>query len=91
MANSTNIALTAPFLVHARPFPAIVVGGLIVGVLDLSYAIAVYSPYRPIRVPQTIASGILGMKSYSGDAALLPDQSAGRSGPANYLGNFSPC
>jgi putative exporter of polyketide antibiotics len=66
MANSTNIGLAAPFLAHARPFPAIVVGGLIVGALDLSYAIAVYSPHRPIRVPQTIASGILGMKSYSG-------------------------
>lgn len=49
-----------------RPFPAIVVGGLIVGVLDLIYAILVYSPHNPILIPQTIASGILGAKSYSG-------------------------
>ena len=48
----------------ARGLPAIIVGGLIVGVLDLVYAIAVYSPHKPIRVPQTIASGILGLKSY---------------------------
>lgn len=48
------------------PFPAIVVGGLIVGVLDLSYAILVYSPHKPILIPQTIASGVLGMRSYNG-------------------------
>lgn len=47
-------------------FLAIIVGGLIVGALDLIYAILVYSPKEPILVPQTIASGILGMKSYSG-------------------------
>ncbi len=51
-----------------RPFPAIIVGGLIVGVLDLTYAILVYSPKEPILIPQTIASGLLGMKSYSGGA-----------------------
>jgi hypothetical protein len=51
-----------------QAFPAIVVGGLIVGVLDLIYATLVYSPYKPILVPQTIASGLLGMKSYSGGA-----------------------
>jgi uncharacterized membrane protein YagU involved in acid resistance len=41
---------------------------LIVGVLDLVYAVAVYTPHQPILVPQTIASGILGEKSYSGGA-----------------------
>jgi uncharacterized membrane protein YagU involved in acid resistance len=66
MANSSNIDLTASSFVHARPFPAIIVGGLIVGVLDLVYAIVVYSPHEPILVPQTIASGILGIKSYGG-------------------------
>jgi len=53
-----------------RPFPAIIVGGLIVGVLDLTYAILVYSPQKPILIPQTIASGVLGMKSYSGGVFL---------------------
>jgi len=53
---------------HSHPFPAIFVGGLIVGVLDLAYAIAVYSPKEPMLVPQTIASGILGVHSYGGGA-----------------------
>jgi uncharacterized membrane protein YagU involved in acid resistance len=51
-----------------RPFLAILVGGVVVGVLDLIYAILVYSPRNPILIPQTIASGVLGMKSYSGGA-----------------------
>ncbi len=51
---------------RTRPVPAILVGGLIVGVLDLTYAVAVYSPQKPILIPQTIASGVLGVGSYSG-------------------------
>ena len=61
-------AIAAPLSTTPRPIPAILVGGLIVGVLDLIYAILVYSPQKPILVPQTIASGLLGMKSYSGGA-----------------------
>ena len=49
-----------------RPIPAIVVGGVIVGILDLVYAILVYSPHDPILVPQTIAGGILGEAAYKG-------------------------
>jgi hypothetical protein len=52
--------------VHPRPFPAIVVGGLIAGMLDLAYAIAVYSPQEPVLIPQFIASGILGPKALNG-------------------------
>ncbi len=48
------------------PVLAILVGGVVVGVLDLIYAILVYSPRNPILIPQTIASGVLGLKSYSG-------------------------
>ena len=48
-----------------RPFPAIIVGGFIVGMLDLVYAILVYSPNKPILIPQTIASGVLGAGSYN--------------------------
>jgi uncharacterized membrane protein YagU involved in acid resistance len=47
-----------------RPVFAISVGGLAVGILDLAYAVVVYSPRHPILVPQTIASGVLGEKSY---------------------------
>ena len=56
-----------------RALPAIVVGGLIAGVLDLTYAILVYSPKNPIRVPQAIATGLLGPDSFNrglGSAAL---------------------
>jgi len=58
--------LRAPSCAHSRPLPAVFVGGLTAGVLDLIYAIAVYSPKQPILIPQTIASGILGVNSYSG-------------------------
>jgi uncharacterized membrane protein YagU involved in acid resistance len=52
---------------------ALVVGGLIAGILDLTYAILVYSPRDPIRIPQAIATGLLGRQSFSlglGSAAL---------------------
>ena len=61
-------AIAAPLSTTPRPFQAILVGGLIVGALDLVYAILVYNPQRPIRIPQAIASGVLGMKSYNGGA-----------------------
>jgi uncharacterized membrane protein YagU involved in acid resistance len=66
MTNSMNGGFAASSFAHPRPFPAIFVGGLIVGVLDLAYAIVVCSPRQPILIPQTIASGILGLKAYSG-------------------------
>jgi uncharacterized membrane protein YagU involved in acid resistance len=66
MATSMNASLVASPSVRPRPVLAIVVGGLIVGAVDLLYAVAVYSPSKPILVPQTIASGILGAKSYQG-------------------------
>jgi uncharacterized membrane protein YagU involved in acid resistance len=50
---------------NARPFQAIFWGGLIVGVLDLAYAIVLYSPKQPILIPQTIASGVLGASAYN--------------------------
>jgi uncharacterized membrane protein YagU involved in acid resistance len=68
MAHTVSSAFAGPLSATPRPFPAIIVGGLIVGVLDLIYAVVVYSPKKPILVPQTIASGVLGMKSYSGGA-----------------------
>ena len=66
MANSVGSAFATSLPMVPRPFPAIFVGGLIVGVVDLLYAIVVYTPHKPVLVPQTIASGILGAKSYSG-------------------------
>jgi len=66
MPDPTTGGSAASSFARPQPFPAIVVGGLIVGVLDLAYAVLVYSPKEPILIPQTIASGILGMKSYDG-------------------------
>jgi hypothetical protein len=66
MADAVRSVKVAASPSRARPLLAIGVGGTIVGVLDLTYAIVVYSPHHPIRIPQTIASGLLGMQSYDG-------------------------
>ena len=60
-----------PLSAKARPLFAVIVGGFIVGVLDLTYAILIYSPRRPILIPQTIASGVLGARSYNGGAPTV--------------------
>jgi hypothetical protein len=64
MADSAHAVFATSLLAYSRPRLAIGVGGLIVGMLDLLYAIIVYSPHHPILIPQTIASGVLGPKSY---------------------------
>lgn len=69
MADSANTTFATPTLAHPRPFLAIGVGGLIVGILDLTYAIIVYSPHLPIVIPQVIASGVLGRRSFQEGAA----------------------
>jgi uncharacterized membrane protein YagU involved in acid resistance len=48
--------------------PAIFWGGLIAGVLDLAYAVAsvVLRGFKPIVLPQAIASGLFGVKSFEG-------------------------
>jgi hypothetical protein len=60
--------MTADRATGSRALRAIFVGGLIVGVLDLTYAVLVYSPRKPILILQGIASGVLGAKSYGGGA-----------------------
>jgi uncharacterized membrane protein YagU involved in acid resistance len=69
MASALSGSLPVSSSPIPRPFQAIILGGFIVGVLDLVYAVIVYSPHRPILVPQTIASGLLGVKSYGGGMA----------------------
>src|SRR5438132_12814156 len=61
MSDSLSGGFAANSSVQPRTLTAVFVGGLIAGVLDLTYAILVYSPRKPIVIPQTIASGILGM------------------------------
>jgi hypothetical protein len=52
----------------SRAASAILWGGLIAGVLDLTYAIAFVTlkGLKPIVLPQAIASGLLGVKSFDG-------------------------
>ncbi|MGB6483475.1 MAG: hypothetical protein WBE86_08320 [Candidatus Acidiferrales bacterium] len=69
MAHSANSVFATSSLEHPRAFLAIGVAGLIVGMLDLIYAIVVYSPHHPILIPQVIASGVLGRKSFQDGAA----------------------
>lgn len=66
MVDSVSAGFAASLSEQSRPSPAIAVGGLVVGVLDLTYAILVYSPRNPILIPQTIASGLLGTRAYDG-------------------------
>jgi hypothetical protein len=55
---------TTPTL--SRQLPAILVGGLITGALDMSYAMLVYSPKHPLLIPQGIAAGLLGVNHQLG-------------------------
>jgi hypothetical protein len=50
---------------------AILLGGLIAGVLDLIFAFIWYGPrgVSPMRIMQSIASGLLGMGAYDGGVA----------------------
>jgi hypothetical protein len=56
---------------NTRALAAILWGGAIAGTIDLSYATVFYSfrGVKPIRVSQSIASGLLGPKAYDGGYA----------------------
>jgi hypothetical protein len=71
MATSMTGNSAASSFARPRPFPAIFVGGLIVGVLDLAYAMLVYSPRNPLLIPRHIATGVLGVKAYSGGTGTV--------------------
>jgi hypothetical protein len=62
-------AASPQFQMHrSKTALAVFWGGLIAGVLDLAYAIAFVTlqGVKPIVLPQAIASGLLGMKSFEG-------------------------
>ena len=61
--NASSTVVTANR--SARPVPAILVGGLIAGILDAILAFYTFGP----RMPQGIASGLLGPSSFQGGAA----------------------
>ena len=54
----------------SRVVPAIVWGGLVAGVLDITDAFVAYGflGVSPVRIMQSIASGLLGPSAYSGGA-----------------------
>ncbi len=65
--NATTLNAPATFSKRKTgAIPAILSGGLIAGILDLTYAIVfcAWRGIKPIRVPQAIASGLLGVKSF---------------------------
>src|SRR5262245_28856202 len=64
-ATATAAESGIPTRPRGRPVPAILVGGLITGVLDMTYAILVYSPKNPLRIPQAIATGVFGRESFN--------------------------
>jgi uncharacterized membrane protein YagU involved in acid resistance len=54
------------------PLKAIVIGGVIAGAFDMSYALLWFSGVKgvpAIKVPQSIAGGLLGKATYDGGAA----------------------
>ena len=67
--SQTAAVTSVPSRSRGRALPAIAGGGVIVGLLDLTYAILVYSPKHPIRIPQAIAAGLLGRASFSDGAS----------------------
>ena len=73
MATSAPITgnSAASSFAQPRPLPAIFVGGLFVGVVDMAYAMLIYSPKKPLLIPQHIATGVLGVKSYDGGARTV--------------------
>ena len=70
---SDDSALTASSVGDSRPrpVPAILVGGVITGVIDLLYAMVVYSPHRPLLIPLHIATGVLGANAYKGGVPTI--------------------
>ena len=65
MANAQAAELSASHAAESNPLKAIFIGGLLVGVIDIVYAILVYSPKAPVRIFQSVASGIFGRRSFT--------------------------
>jgi hypothetical protein len=69
--NAVSVTPANHPLQKPRALTAILWGGAIAGAFDLTYAIVFYSlrGANPIRIPQSIASGLLGPKAYEGGFA----------------------
>jgi hypothetical protein len=65
----THSNAAAPILARPRAFDTILYGGLVVGILDGLFALVFYGAIlgvKPIRIFQSVASGLLGRASYEG-------------------------
>jgi hypothetical protein len=66
---STHSVDDASILERPRPFDMILYGGLVVGILDGLFALVFYGLIlgaKPMRIFQSVASGLLGKASYEG-------------------------
>lgn len=63
--------MPSPFKTAISPLAAIVAGGLTAALLDILYAFIAFGPrgVSPVRVLQSVASGLLGKASYQGGLA----------------------
>jgi uncharacterized membrane protein YagU involved in acid resistance len=59
-------------VVNRRDVIAVLVGGLIAGTLDMTFAVtfAAYGGTAPMRVLQSVASGLFGREAFSGGDAM---------------------
>jgi uncharacterized membrane protein YagU involved in acid resistance len=69
--SAESVQTTSAASPRPRAVPAILVGGIITGVLDLLYAMVVYSPHRPLLIPLHIATGVLGVNAYKGGVPTI--------------------
>jgi len=70
-SDTVNATSATHSVQRPRALAAILWGGVIAGAFDLTYATVFYSfrGVKPIRVSQSIASGLLGPKAYEGGVA----------------------
>src|SRR5262249_5941661 len=63
-------AATTPAVRRSNAFPAIFWGGLACGTLDITQAVIAWgvTGVRPVRILQSVASGVLGRQSFQGGA-----------------------
>src|SRR5215210_41930 len=67
--NTFTLSDDAPRLERPRAFDTILYGGLVVGIMDGLFALIFYGMIlgvKPLRIFQSVASGLLGKASYEG-------------------------
>lgn len=68
---NSNTTLSPPATTPWTPLKAIIVGGFLAGLADMTYALLWFSAVKrlpAIMVPQSVAGGLLGKSTFSGGA-----------------------